>query len=260
MSALGRASIAALALVASSRATAHAAHCEALQMSAPADADFQRCLKSRPILVGGLVGSLTLGGDTGFRATVLTQLDLMALAPVYASARARLGTGAFAEVDLVAGFAFKRSYGAGNHTTVTMSNTYNSPTAYGYSYTTTTTAHTDYVVQRDAWLVLAGVRGVNRHIDGPDDSTTWDPWKTYMIGVGDHYANHLGQQTRIELFAIVRDGTWGASARWFNSIVGMEVGWVPYADGTNLTTGMDLGSTSMFYWNFVDVGLFKDLF
>lgn len=257
---LRTASLAALAIVAATTTRARAGTCEALDMRTPTDADFERCLTSKPILEAGLVGSLTLGGDTGFRATLLTQLDVRALSPVYASVRARLGQGPYAEVDLVAGYAFKRSYGAGDHTTVTMSNTYNSPTAYGYSYVTTTTAHTDYVVQREAWLVLAGVRGVNRHIDGPDDSTTWDPWKTYLIGIGNHYANHQGQHTRIELFAVVRDGSWGASARWFNSIVGMEVGWVPYANGTDPNTGMDRPSTGMFYWNFVDIGLFKDLF
>lgn len=250
--------LATIALALASRA-AHAEDCKALEMSAPTDADFERCVKSKPILTGGLVGSLTLGGDTGFRATLLGQVDMYALAPVYVSARGRVGKGIFAEIDLVAGYAFKRRYGAGNHTTITMSNTYHSPTAYGYSYTQTTTAHTDFVVQREAWLVLGGVRGANRHVDGPEDSTTWDPFKTYIFGLADHYANSNGQQTRIELLGYYRNGGWGASVRWFNSIVGMELGWVPIANGVDPVTNMERPSSSIIYWNFIDAGLFADL-
>ncbi len=249
--------LATLALTAQARADES---CKALEMSSPTNEDFERCVKSRPILTGGIVGSLTLGGDSGFRATLLGEADVYVLSPVYLSARGRVGKGIYAEVDLLAGFAFKRQYGAGNHATVTMSNTYHSPTATGYSYTQTTTAHSDYVVQREAWLVLGGVRGMNRHVDGPEDSTSWDPFKTYLFGPGLHYANSNGQQTRIELLVHYRTGSWGASVKWFNSIVGMEAGWVPVSNGFDPVMNMERPSGTLIYWNFIDAGFFKDLF
>ena len=246
----------AVAVVAGVAGRAHADEsCSALTMSEPARADLERCLKSRPLLTVGAVGSLTLGGDDGFRATLLGQVDVNKIKPLYASARARVSS-EYSEVDLMAGFAFSSSYGAGNHTTFSMSNTYHSPTATGYSYTQTTTAHTDWVVQRNAWLVLGGVRGVRRE---PDAATgkKFDAWKTYTFGLGNHYANSNGQHTRIEALVVTRDGEYGFSLKWFNMVVGMEVGWVPVDGGVD---GLGKAhTTSMFYWNFIDAGLFTDL-
>ncbi len=242
-----------------SPAVAEEQTCAALKMSKPTDADFERCLASHPLLTGGLVGSLTLGGEDGFRATLLGQVDVLKIPRVYLSGRARYG-GKYSEFDLLAGFAVMSGYGAGPDTQISMSNTYHSPTAYGYSYTTTTTAHTRMAVQRNAWLLLGGVRGTYKDPDhlGEPMNKSFSGFDTYVFGVANHHASHDGGQVRIELLGYVNDGVFGFSAKWFNAIVGMEVGWVPVAQGPD-GLGNPSKPFSMFYWNFVDVGFFKDL-
>jgi hypothetical protein len=81
---------------------------------------------------------------------------------------------------------------------------------------------------------------------------------TYTVGIGRHHATHDGGQVRIEALAHVNDGVWGFSLKWFNAVVGMEVGWTPVDNGVN-GLGMPNKPFSMFYWNFIDVGFFKDL-
>ena len=228
--------------------------CPAIDAAHPSHDQLEQCLESRPLLTVGAVLSLTAGGDDGFRATVMGQVDVAAARPVYLSARGHIGS-SYGDVDLLVGAVLSSHYGAGEHTTVSMSNSYNSPTASGYSYTTTTTAHSDYVVQRDALVVFGGVRGVRRDANR-DGTQDFDAWKTWQVGIGKHYANHLGVHERVELALYGRSGEYGFSVRWFNSLVGMELGWVPVGGIGN--NGMEL-KEKMFYWNFIDFGRFFDL-
>lgn len=233
--------------------------CSALTKSSPTDADFEKCLASRPLLTGGIVASLTLGGEDGFRASLLGQIDVLKIPRGYLSARARYG-GKYSELDLLAGVAVLSAYGAGGVTRLSMSNTYHSPRAYGYSYTQTTTAHSRTAVQRNAWLLLGGVRGTYmdpEHLGEPMNKV-FSGFHTYVFGIGKHHASHDGGQVRSELLLYVNDGTWGFSLKWFNEIVGMELGWVPVDNGVD-GLGVPQKPYSMFYWNFIDFGLFRDL-
>lgn len=251
-----RGHLAAAALVGALASDARADdECRALSMSKPADADFERCLKRRPLLEVGAIGSLTLGGTDGFQWSLLGVVDVPVTRPLYLSARGRFGAD-WSEVDLFAGYVFAHQYGAGNHTTFSQSNTYHSPTAYGYSYTTTTTAHTSYVVQRASWVVLAGVKGTRERAGDGETEPTVDKFKTLQFGIARHYANHQGQHIRWELVAMKRGDAWGASLRWFNAVVGMEVGLQPML---SVSTDGTESSYTMFYWNFVDIGRFWDL-
>lgn len=233
--------------------------CKALKMRSPTDADFEKCIASKPLLVGGVVASLTLGGEDGFRASLMMQADILKIPRVYLSARGRYG-GKYSEVDLLAGFAVISSYGAGPVTMISMSNQYHSPTAYGYSYTQTTTAHTHTAVQRNAWLLLGGVRGtfVDPNNWGEPMEKQWSGFHTYEFGIGLHHASHDAGQERGEILAYVNDGTWGFSIKWFNRVVGMELGWVPVDNGVD-GMGMPYKPSNMVYWNFIDAGLFMDL-
>lgn len=247
----------ALALVALGGEARAEEDCKALGMSDPKDADFEKCLKKRPTLEAGAIASLTLGGADGFQASLNLVVDAPITRPVYLSARARLGND-WSDLDLLAGYVVSYRYGAGNHTSFSQSNTYHSPTAYGYSYTTTTTAHTSYVVQRESWILLGGVKGTRKGV--PDDQTMGeaavDTFKTLQFGIARHYANSDGKHIRMELIGMKRADKWGVAVRWFNAIVGMEIGMQPLFDGTN-SDGTESTGT-IFYWNFVDLGLFKD--
>jgi hypothetical protein len=249
-------SLVAAAMLVGLAGVAHADdECRALSMSKPEDADFQRCLKERPLLEVGAIGSLTLGGTDGFQWSVLGVVDIPLTRPLYLSARLRAG-GNWSELDLLTGYVFGFQYGAGNHTTFSQSNTYDSPTAYGYSYTTTTTAHRSYVVQRAAWVALAGVKGTREAAHDGQAEATVDKFKTLQFGIARHYANHEGAHIRWELVGMKRGDRWGASLRWFNAAVGMEVGMQPML---SLNSDGSESSYTMFYWNFIDIGRFWDL-
>jgi hypothetical protein len=248
----------ALALVGALSGVARAEdnNCKALEMREPTEADFEKCLKKRPVIEAGVIGSLMLGGTDGFQASLNLVVDAPIARPVYLSTRARLGSN-WSEVDLFAGYVLSFRYGAGDHTTISQSNTYHSPTATGYSYTTTTTAHSSYVVQRESWVLLAGVKGTRTSV--PDDLTMGEPaidkFKTLQFGIARHYANSDGQHIRMELIGMKRADKWGVAVRWFNAIVGMEIGMQPLLD---VSTGPNESVGTIFYWNFVDLGLFKD--
>ncbi|MDX2090134.1 MAG: hypothetical protein SFX73_19910 [Kofleriaceae bacterium] len=230
--------------------------CKALDMREPKDADFEKCLKKRPLLEVGLIGSLTLGGVDGFQPSLYGVADIPLTRPVYLSVRTRLG-GDWQELDLLAGYVLGYQYGAGNYSFISQSNTYHSPSAYGYSYTTTTRASTSYVVQRSAWVLMAGVKGTRRGTpEGTMDAPELDKFKTLQFGIARHYANHGGLHTRIELIAMKRGEKWGGAVRWFNAIVGMEVGIQPMLDVSSDGTEYDM---SVFYWNFIELGRFWDI-
>jgi len=141
-----------------------------------------------------------------------------------------------------------------------MSNDYSKGGSHygGYSYVQTTSAHTDEVVQRESWVVFGGVRGV-RIATNPgmeDDQPRWDPFKTYLIGAGYHYTNNHHQDSRVELALYTRSGDKGFSLRWFNTLVAMEIGWLPVgaekADGTQYTG-------NLIYWNLLEIGRYFEL-
>lgn len=190
------------------------------------------------------------------RFTVSGQADLQLTRPLYLSARGRYG-GKFQEVDLVAGVHLGFKYGRGNHTTVSMSNDYSKcgTTAYGYSYTQTTTAHRNQVVQRESFVIFGGLRGVRYDADN-DMTLDWDPFKTYLLGAGYHYTNNNHQDSRIEIVLHRRDGRSGFSARWFNTIVAMEIGWT--ALGYDRADGMKYAD-NMIYWNLLEIGRFFEI-
>jgi len=179
-------------------------------------------------------------------------VDVPVLRPLWVSARAHAGS-SYADFDVLAGWVLRSSYAAGTQSFTLMSNTYHSPTASGYAYTTTATAHRAQVVQRGALLLLAGAKGVSRTLPG-DMERSLDFGKTWQLGLAYHHANHVGSHSRVELFAVTRGGELGGVATWHNSVpsmgrwvVGMEVGWIPVADANDQTT-------HTFYWNLIDLG------
>jgi hypothetical protein len=245
-------------LLAAFHEPAHAGDCVALTVDTPTDDQLESCTKSRPILSLGVGAALAVGSQER-RFTFSAQADVQLTRPLYLSVRSRAG-GHYADVDLVAGLHLGFKYGRGSHTTVSMSNDYSrgGTTAYGYSYTQTTTAHTDEVVQRESWVVFGGVRTTRIATDPgmSDDKPVWDPFKTYLVGGGYHYTNNGHQDSRIELVGYYRDGDKGFSLRWFNTIVAMEIGWIPVgaekADGTQYTN-------NLIYWNLLEIGRFFEL-
>jgi hypothetical protein len=227
---------------------ASAETCEALTADKPTTEQLEACLSSRPVLVGSVGGSLAIS-DSGARGGLFVTLDVPIARPLYVSARSHMGS-RYSDVDALIGWVLRSNYGAGEQSFTMMSNTYHSPTAYGYSYTTTTTAHTAQVVQRSALVLLGGVKGVSRE----ETDKKFDIGKTFELGIAYHHANHVGSHSRIEAFAVTRDGQFGGVITWHNSVptigrwvVGMEAGFLPVL-GTDDTT------THAFYWNFVDIG------
>lgn len=230
--------------------------CEALVTSSPTEEQFERCLSSRPLFTSSVGGSLAIS-DSGSRGGLFVTLEVPVLRPFWISARSKMGS-SYSDVDLLAGWVLSSSYGAGTQSWTMMSNDYHSPTAYGYSYTQTTSIASASVIQRSALVVLAGVKGVSRTIDGEMDRT-FDIGKTFQAGISYQHANHVGSHSRIEAFAVMRDGAYGGVLTWHNSVptigrwvVGMEVGYVPVL-GANDTT------THTFYWNIVDLGISFEL-
>ena len=230
--------------------------CDAFASTEATHEQVEACLKSRPLFTASVGGSLAIG-DTGNRSGLFVTLEIPVLRPLWISARSKMGSG-YSDVDVMAGWVLRSSYGPGTQSWTMMSNTYHSPTAYGYSYTTTTTAHSAQVVQRSALVLLAGVKGVSRSIDGSMERS-FDIGKTFQAGLSLQHANHVGSHSRIEAFAVMRDGTFGGVVTWHNSVpsigrwvVGMEVGYVPVL-GANDTT------THTFYWNIVDLGISFEL-
>lgn len=231
--------------------------CEALEAEQPTEAQLEACLKARPFITSSVGGSLAVGGDTGARGGLFVTADIPVLRPVWLSARAHMGS-SYSDFDLLAGWVLLSRYGAGRQTFTLMSNTYHSPTATGYSYTTTYTAHSANVVQRGALLLLAGLKGVRRTISGEMESSL-DFGKTYEVGLAYHHANHLGSHSRVEAFVVTRGGKVGSIVTWHNSVpsmgrwvVGMEAGWFPVAAANDETT-------HTFYWNIVDLGISFEL-
>lgn len=238
------------------RSVASAA-CDALASAEPSQDHLEACLSSRPLFTASVGGSLALS-DAGTRGGFFATLEIPVARPLWLSARMHAAS-SYSDVDLLAGWVLRSNYGAGRQSWTQMSNTYHSPRAYGYSYTTTTTAHSAQVVQRSALVVLAGVKGVARKLSDADMEPTFDIGKTFQLGLSLQHANHVGSHSRIEAFAIMRDGKFGGVVTWHNSVpsigrwvVGMEVGYVPVL-GTNDTT------THTFYWNFVDLGISFEL-
>lgn len=233
-----------------------ASACEALVTSSATDDAFERCLSSRPLFTTSVGGSLAIG-DSGARGGLFVTLEIPVMRPLWLSARSKMGS-SYADVDLLAGWVLRSSYGAGEQSWTMMSNTYHSPTAYGYSYTQTTSKASAYVVQRSALLLLAGVKGVSRTIDG-EMERTFDIGKTFQAGLSYQHANHVGSHSRIEAFGVMRDGKFGGVLTWHNSVptigrwvVGMEVGYVPVLGASDTTT-------HTFYWNIVDLGISFEL-
>lgn len=238
---------------------AHADDCdEAMKAAEPTDDQLDSCTKSRPILSLGVGAALAVGSEER-RFTFSAQADLQLTRPLYLSARSRAG-GHYADVDLVAGAHLGFKYGRGNHTTVSMSNDYSRGGSHygGYSYVQTTTAHTDEVVQRESFVVFGGVRGVRipTNPGNMDDQPAWDGFHTYLLGAGYHYTNNHHQDSRIELVLYKREDNKGFSLRWFNTLVAMEIGWVPV--GAKKADGTDY-STSLIYWNLLEIGRFFEL-
>jgi hypothetical protein len=229
--------------------------CEALATAEPTSTQLEDCLSSRPVIESSIGAGLAIGGD-GSRGTLFVTVDIPVLRPVWLAARSHMG-GSYSDLDVLAGWVLRSNYGAGTESFTMMSNTYHSPTAYGYSYTTTTTVHSANVVQRSALILLGGIKGVKRSIDGMTSS--FDIGKTYEVGIAYHHANHLQSHSRIEAFAVMRDGKFGGVVTWHNSVpaigrwvVGMEAGYLP-VEGANGTT------EHTFYWELVDLGISFEL-
>jgi hypothetical protein len=227
---------------------ASAENCEALTTDKPTTEQLEACLSSRPFLVASAGGSLAIS-DSGARGGLFVTVDVPIARPLYVSARSHMGS-RYSDVDALVGWVLRSNYGAGEQSFTMMSNTYHSPTAYGYSYTTTTTVHSAQVVQRSALVLLGGAKGVSRE----QTNNTFDIGKTYELGVAYHHANHVGSHSRVEAFAVMRDGQFGGVLTWHNSVpaigrwvVGMEVGYLPVLGANDATE-------HTFYWNFVDIG------
>jgi hypothetical protein len=238
---------------------AYADDCDqALSAAEPTDEQLESCTKSRPLVSLGIGAALAVGAQER-RFTFSAQADVQVTRPLYLSVRSRAG-GHYADVDLVAGAHLGFKYGRGNHTTVSMSNDYSRGGSHygGYSYVQTTTAHTDEVVQRESFVVFGGIRGVRipTNPGNMDDQPAWDGFKTYLVGGGYHYTNNHHQDSRIELVGYLRDGDKGFSLRWFNTVVAMEIGWVPV--GAKKADGTDY-STTLIYWNLLEIGRFFEL-
>lgn len=235
-----------------------AAHaCEALTTAEPTQEQLEACLSSRPLFTASVGGTLAIS-DAGPRGGFFATLEIPVARPLWLSARMRAAS-SYSDVDLLAGWVLRSNYGAGRQSWTQMSNTYHSPTAYGYSYTRTTTVESAQVVQRSALVLLGGAKGVARKLSDADMEPTFDIGKTFQVGLSLQHANHVGSHSRIEAFAIMRDGSFGGVVTWHNSVpsigrwvVGMELGYVPVL-GTNDAT------THTFYWNFVDLGISFEL-
>jgi hypothetical protein len=233
-----------------------AAACEALTKDGATNDAFEKCLSSRPLFTTSIGGSLAIG-DSGARGGLFVTLEIPVMRPLWISARSKMGS-SYSDVDLLAGWVLRSSYGAGTQSWTMMSNTYHSPTAYGYSYTTRTSIASAQVIQRSALVLLGGVKGVSRTIDGEMERSV-DIGKTFLAGISLQHANHVGSHSRLEAFGVMRDGKFGGVLTWHNSVptigrwvVGMEVGFVPVL-GANDTT------THTFYWNIVDLGISYEL-
>lgn len=205
-------------------------------------------MSSRPLFVASVGGSLA-SSDSGARGGFFATVDIPVARPLYVSARSHMGS-QYSDVDALVGWVLRSNYGAGEQSFTMMSNTYHSPTAYSYSYTTTTTSHSANVVQRSALVLLGGVKGVSREAT----DKKFDIGKTFEVGLAYHHANHVGSHSRIEAFAVTRDGKFGGVITWHNSVpsigrcvVGMEVGYLPVLAANDTTE-------HTFYWNFVDIG------
>jgi hypothetical protein len=231
------------------------ANCEALTVDRPTTDQLEACLSSRPLLVSSVGGSLAIS-DSGARGGLFVTVDIPIARPLYVSARSHLGS-QYSDVDALVGWVLRESYGRGRQTFSLISSTYEE-TVTTVTVTTTTEVHSREVVQRGALVLLAGLKGVSRSLDGSAEKT-FDMGNTYELGLAYHHANHVGSHSRIEAFAVTRDGKFGGVVTWHNSVpatgrwvVGMEVGYVPVL-GANDTT------THTFYWNFVDLGISFEL-
>ncbi len=207
---------------------------DAMQAPAPDRALMEPCLKSRPTVFGSIGGGVTLPGGWGAFATVDAPLP----ARLWASGRLRWVGSGLGVVDAMVGLRFAGSY---KRALVWW-------TDRQLDATTVLDVGKASVVRTD-WVLAGGVKAVI------DDGV--DVGQTFQVGLQRHSASGFGTHRRIEGYAVMRGGRFGAAAAWHNAIppipwlvFGMEAGLVPYESGGDMPT-----DETAVYWAMIDLGI-----
>lgn len=224
----------AVALVASARPARADACKDAVESPMEDRALNERCLASRPAVFGSIGGGLTLPGGWG----AFLAVDAPLPARLWASGRVRwVGTGV-GTVDALVGLRLGGRYG---RALVWW-------TDRQLDATTVLDLGKASVVRND-WVLAGGLKAVI------DDDV--DVGQTFQLGIQRHSASGFGTHRRIEAYAVMRGGRFGATAAWHNAIppipwlvFGMEAGLVPYESGGEMPT-----DETAVYWAMIDLGI-----